>query len=223
MSDKRMARAWKEYQEATAAHYRALGLSATTDETIEGTRGKHAVDVVVRGKRAGVDFLWLVECKWWNRRVSKAAVLTLSSVVQDVGADRGILLSRRGFQSGAPAMATKSNITLTSLEELKTDTEAEYIETQCDDLRRRCENVVSVAYSAGLEKLRSPNENPLDWPDIMLGARAGGLKTAIEEGLGGRWPVGITRKKGDLEGYAFIDNMSDLFASRGLCPEGNRG
>lgn len=66
-----MSPAWKKYQEAAAAYYRELGLSAETDETIVGARGNHAVDVVVRGYRAGVNFLWIVECKWWNRRVPK--------------------------------------------------------------------------------------------------------------------------------------------------------
>ncbi|MBI5341583.1 MAG: restriction endonuclease [Mycolicibacterium rufum] len=145
-----MPPAWKEYQEAAAAYYRELGLSAETDGTIVGARGKHAIDVVVRGYRAGVEFLWLVECKWWNRRVPKAAVLTLSGVMLDVGADRGIILSRRGFQSDAPAMAIKSNVTLTSLEKLKEETESEYIEYRCDRLRRRCEDVLSVIHTSGL-------------------------------------------------------------------------
>lgn len=55
--------AWKEYQEATAAYYRELGLSAQTDFRVVGARGKHAVDVAVRGHRAGVDFFWIVECQ----------------------------------------------------------------------------------------------------------------------------------------------------------------
>ncbi|WP_319451196.1 MULTISPECIES: restriction endonuclease [unclassified Mycobacterium] len=207
-----MSYAWKEYQEEAAAYYRELGLSAETDETIVGARGKHAIDVVVRGHRAGVEFLWLIECKWWNRRVPKAAVLTLGGVMLDVGADRGIMLSRRGFQSGAPAMAAKSNVTLTSLEELKESTASEYIEYRCDRLRRRCDNVVNAIHTSGLEKLRRRDDNPLDWPDIVIGARANQMKTAIEEGLGRRWPVGITRVKDGLESYAFIDNMSDLLA-----------
>lgn len=207
-----MPPAWKEYQEAAAAYYRELGLCAETDETIVGVRGRHAVDVVVRGYRAGVNFLWIVECKWWNRRVPKAAVLTLSGIMLDVGADRGIILSRRGFQSGAPAMATESNISLTSLEEVKEDTKAEYIEYRCDELRRRCESVVSVIHTSGLEALRSQDDDPFDWPDISIGARANGLKTAIEEALGDRWPVGITRVKDGQESYAFIDNMPDLLA-----------
>jgi hypothetical protein len=173
---------------------------------------KHAVDVAVRGYRAGVKFLWLVECKWWDRRVPKAAVVTLSGIMLDVGADRGIVLSRKGFQSGAPAMARKSNITLTSLEELKADTEDEYIEYQCGVLRRKCEAIMTAIHASRLEKLRSRDDNPLDWPDIVIAARAGGLKTAIEEAVGGRWPVGITRVKDGLESYAFLDNMPDFLA-----------
>jgi hypothetical protein len=46
-------------------------------------------------------------------------VAALASVVQDVGADRGILLSETGFQAGAIRLASLSNITLTSLTELK--------------------------------------------------------------------------------------------------------
>lgn len=205
-----MLPAWKEYQEEAAGYYRELGLSAETDETIVGVRGMHEIDVVVRGYRAGVEFLWLVECKCWNRRVPKAAVLTLSGVMLDVGADRGIVLSRRGFQSGAPAMASRSNVTLTSLEELKKETASELVEYRCDQLRRRCERVVNVIHTSGLEKLRRRDDNPFDWPDILMGARADGLKTAIEAALGSRWPVGITRVKDGLESYAFIDNMPDL-------------
>src|SRR6476661_8085263 len=103
-----MVPAWKEYQEATASYYRELGLSAETDASVDGVRGKHSVDVAVRGYRAGVEFLWIVECKYWDRRVPKATVATLSAIVSDVGVDRGIILSRKGFQSGAPAMAQGS-------------------------------------------------------------------------------------------------------------------
>jgi Restriction endonuclease len=205
-----MAPAWKEYQEAAAAHYRALGLFAQTDQVLQGMRGKHAVDIVVRGYRAGVEFLWLVECKWWNRRVPKSVVVTLAGIMQDVGADRGIVLSRRGFQSGASTMANKSNITLTGLDELVADTEDDYIEYQCGVLRKRCEAIIDTLHSSGLEKTRDSKANPLDWPDIVFGARADMLKTAIEEAVSGRWPVTMSRTNDGLVSYAHADNISDF-------------
>src|SRR5262249_38211470 len=62
---------------------------------------------------------WIVECKWWRRAVSKVHVAALANIVQDVGADRGILLTETGFQTGATRLASLSNITLTSLTEWK--------------------------------------------------------------------------------------------------------
>jgi hypothetical protein len=110
---------WRDYQERAADFFRAIGMDANVEECVIGARGQHDVDVVVRASRAGIEQLWVVECKWWRRSVSKLHVAALASVVQDVGADRGILLSETGFQAGAIRLASLSNITLTSLTELK--------------------------------------------------------------------------------------------------------
>lgn len=91
---------WRDYQDESAAFFRSLGLEAATDERIEGARAVHAVDVAVRSNQAGLRQLWIVECKLCKRRVEKVHVLALQSIVQDVGADRGILLSESGFNPG---------------------------------------------------------------------------------------------------------------------------
>ena len=106
---------WRDYQEQAAAFFRDLGLDATTDERITGARATHRVDVAVRARRVGMNQLWIVECKKWQRPVNKEHVAALSDIVKDVGADRGIMLSEPGFQSGAKDLAARSNITLTSL------------------------------------------------------------------------------------------------------------
>jgi hypothetical protein len=112
--------AWREYQERAANFFRSLGLYAKVDERMIGARGQHDVDVVVRGSlAAGIEQIWIVECKFWGRRVDKSHVGNLMTIVNDVGADRGILLSERGFQRGAFRLASLSNITLTSLSGLE--------------------------------------------------------------------------------------------------------
>jgi restriction system protein len=112
-------RSWHDYQEEAATFFRDLGLEATTDETISGARGTHKVDVAVRTKRIGIPQLWIVECKLWRRSVGKLHVLALGNIVQDVGADRGIMLSESGFQAGAIRQAEHSNVTLTDLSDLR--------------------------------------------------------------------------------------------------------
>jgi Restriction endonuclease len=109
---------WKQYQEETAALFRALGCEAEVDAKVAGARAVHNIDVWVKFKRFGLEAKWVIECKYWNSPVPKEKVLALRSVIDDVGADKGILISTAGFQSGAVRASEKTNITLTSLGDL---------------------------------------------------------------------------------------------------------
>lgn len=113
-----MAIAWKEYQEEAASFFRSLGLDASINVTVNGVRTTHDVDVLVKSQHVGFSITWLVECKHWKKRVSKLHVLALREIVSDVGADRGILLSEVGFQSGAIEAANLTNVQVTSLAEV---------------------------------------------------------------------------------------------------------
>ena len=111
---------WREYQEAVAGAFRDLGCSVEVDKTVKGARGKHDIDVNVRFEKFGQDCHWIVECKLWSSRVPKSEVLTLHNIVQDVGADRGLLFTESGFQSGAHTVAQYTNVLLlTSLDEFR--------------------------------------------------------------------------------------------------------
>ena len=110
---------WREFQEETAQIFLAAGCSAEVDATVNGVRGRHKVDVYVTFKKYGIDCSWIIECKDWNSNIPKEKVAALQSIVNDVGADRGVVVSNKGFQSGAVRLANKSNITLASLEDMK--------------------------------------------------------------------------------------------------------
>jgi restriction system protein len=110
---------WEEYQEETADFFRNIGLEANANVTIQGVRTSHDVDVVVRSNLFGFDLLWIIECKHWKEAVSKLHVLALREIVTDLGADRGILVSESGFQSGAVEAANLTNVQLATLAELR--------------------------------------------------------------------------------------------------------
>ena len=109
---------WKQYQEDAASYFRSLGLNADTDITVKGARTSHDVDVLVTSHYVGFDITWVIECKKWKTPVNKLHVLALREIVSDVGADRGILLSESGFQSGAIEAANLTNIQVTSIEDI---------------------------------------------------------------------------------------------------------
>ena len=112
-------KAWKKYQEDAASYFRSLGLDASTDVTVTGVRTSHDIDVLVKSHHVGFDITWIVECKHWKTRISKLHVLALREIVTDIGADRGILLSEVGFQSGAKEAANLTNVQLTSIDEMR--------------------------------------------------------------------------------------------------------
>jgi hypothetical protein len=110
-----MAVDWYDYQEETAAFFRSLGMDAQTNVTVHGVRTQHDIDVLVKMHHVGFEVTWAIECKHWKTKVSKLHVLGLRSIVQEIGADRGILLCEAGFQSGAIEAAQLTNVVVTSL------------------------------------------------------------------------------------------------------------
>jgi len=128
---------WKQYQDETAEFFRGLGCDADVDVKVAGVRAEHKVDVWVRFRRFGFETKWVIECKYWKSAVPKEKVLALKSIVEDVGADRGLLLSAAGFQSGAIRASEKTNITLTDLDGLKETTRGDLISSLLHSLETR--------------------------------------------------------------------------------------
>lgn len=109
---------WRAYQEATAEVFQRLGCNAQVDFRAAGARATHAIDVYATFLRSGILCTWVIECKLWKSRVPKEKVLALKSLIDDLGADRGIIVSEAGFQTGARDAARGTNITLvTSLDD----------------------------------------------------------------------------------------------------------
>lgn len=110
---------WQLYQARAAAVFERLGCSVAVDAAVEGARSTHKVDVAVRFSGWGLPQLWIVECKYLKRRVTKASVETLKSIVDDVGANKGFILSEVGFQPGAISAANITSISLLSIADLQ--------------------------------------------------------------------------------------------------------
>ncbi len=127
---------WQRYQEAAAEFFRSLGLRADVNTTVKGARAAHRIDVRVRFTRYGISHCWVVECKYWKSRVTKEKVMALQSIIQDVGGDKGFLLSESGFQLGARQAAELTNITLTSLADLRAAAEKDLLMASLAEMSR---------------------------------------------------------------------------------------
>ena len=177
---------WRKYQEATAELFGSLGCSAEVDKVVQGARAEHRIDVWVTFSKFGFQNRWTVECKYWNSNVTKEKVMVLKSIVDDVGADRGVIISKTGFQSGAIRATAYTNITLTSLEDLKQTVQDDliqsslyHLESRATCFRHELHNLYSVE-QPGPNQLVSTPLPGVDWKLVM---RATGTLSILEQGF----------------------------------------
>jgi restriction system protein len=77
----------------------------------QGDGGEYKIDVLVTFHAfQGALFLVLVECKHQRRPVEREDVMVLESKMRDVHAQKGLLFSTSGFQSGALVFAATKRI-----------------------------------------------------------------------------------------------------------------
>ena len=71
----------------------------------------------------------------------------LKSIVEDVGADRGILIAESGHQPGARAAASSTNMTLTTFEELRESAKDDLLRIGLSAIFERAARVKERAFS----------------------------------------------------------------------------
>lgn len=203
---------WSEYQEEIAAFFRTLGFESSTNVRVEGTRTSHNVDVLVRPYIAGMDVLWIVECKLWKSRINKEHVFALRQIISDIGADRGFLMAESGFQRGAFEAAVSTNVRLSSLEELVALTSGEISMFKLRSIADRTEVCWNRYWNL-------PKYLRVEWglrPDVLQsdGYRATTIMEDVTAAIGialrGQFPmVGVNRLPGTLQGSSISAESPD--------------
>ena len=74
--------------------------------------GDYQIDIYATFVAMGVQFKVLAECKRYTAPVKRDYVMLLADKVRSIGAQKGILISTSGFQSGAVEYAQKHGIAL---------------------------------------------------------------------------------------------------------------
>jgi hypothetical protein len=76
------------------------------------TGEEYEIDLSFRFQVANAKYLTLIECKHWNQRVGRDVISAFHSVVTDIAAHKGIVVTTKGFESGAVRLAAKNGIAL---------------------------------------------------------------------------------------------------------------
>lgn len=109
-----MPRSWRDLQDCVAQVFSEMGCQVQVGTTVKLPRGTVELDVMVRDTSTVPHSLYVCECKNWAKRIPKSIVHSFRTVVSELGANRGFLISRNGVQSGAREAAEFTNIDLMS-------------------------------------------------------------------------------------------------------------
>jgi len=76
------------------------------------TGNSYKIDLSYSFTISEMSYLNLVECKYWNSHVTREKVGYFKSIIDDLKAHKGIIVTTKGFQSGALKYAKSQNIGL---------------------------------------------------------------------------------------------------------------
>ena len=119
---------WRDLQQWVARVLKECGFSVEIEKKVKTARGTVEIDVyaeeVVNGRR----YIAAVECKNWRARVPQAVIHGFRTVVTDIGANLGYIVSAAGFQSGAFMAAELTNLRLLDWQAFQSEFERSWYE-----------------------------------------------------------------------------------------------
>jgi hypothetical protein len=119
--------------------------------------------------------------------------LAFQSIIDDVGADKGIILSEEGFQSGCFACAARTNILLSSLSELrethKVDLHHAFVDSLLIELERAASRARKLAPTVRTSKADDKFHSWTSKFPIELIGRISVMEMALRSFRDGRLPV----------------------------------
>ncbi|MFH6971521.1 restriction endonuclease [Flavobacterium petrolei] len=204
---------WYNFQEDICNYFRSLGATAETNVSIQGVRTTHDIDILVKTKFLGHDILWIVEAKKWKSKVNKLQVLGLRTIVEDVGADRGFIISENGFQSGAIDSAKNTNVQLTTYENFKQVTK-ESIQSGVIQVYKDRLILLETRYWSHSKKIRRKYslrgeiwDYPVDFSghSLMLTAQM-----AISSAMDNEYPIDLETHSAEKRGNLIANNFQEL-------------
>ncbi len=112
MINESIPKSWRALQSEVAQILSECGLKTQIEKEINTARGKIKVDIYVKDDTQTPPIIYLCECKYWERNVPQNIIHSFRSVVENYGANWGLIISKKGFQKGSYDAATYTNMKL---------------------------------------------------------------------------------------------------------------
>jgi len=103
---------WKDLQNKIGIILTQCNFKVEIEKKVSSTRSLIEIDVYAEEIIDNRKYLVLCECKMWNSNIPQLYIHGLRTVVNDIGANKGYIISTSNFQRGAKDSAEHTNIEL---------------------------------------------------------------------------------------------------------------
>lgn len=103
---------WKDLQIKVAELLTVVGYKCDVEKDIQTVRETINIDVFAANYKEIPTSVILCECKYWDTAVPKTVIHSFRTAVSDFGANHGLIISKKGFQSGSYEAIKNTNILL---------------------------------------------------------------------------------------------------------------
>lgn len=134
---------------------------------LDGPDGPRQIDVLLSGTVGPFEVKTIVECKDYNKNIDVTVIDALFSKLQDVNAQKAVLVARKGFTGGARKKAKRLGISLCTIHSIEHEKWKFEVEIPILITEYACETITpSMIYTAISEQVNF--ENFLTISDVPL-------------------------------------------------------
>lgn len=119
MISRNVPNSWQELQNEVGRILQECGFDVEVEKKTPAVRGAVELDVYAEETVRGRKYAIVCECKYWKTRIPQNVVHGFRTVVQDIGANIGYIISMEGFQSGAISASDLTNLRLVTWHEFQ--------------------------------------------------------------------------------------------------------
>lgn len=110
---------WKDLQNKVGEILRQCNFKVDIERKVESIRSEIEIDVYAEENIDNRRYLILCECKMWNSNIPQLYVHGLRTVINDIGANKGYIISTSNFQKGSINSVENTNVELLNWQEFQ--------------------------------------------------------------------------------------------------------
>lgn len=119
---------WQTLQREVGRILSECGFAVEVEKKVQTVRGVVELDVYAEEELNGRKYSIVCECKNWRARVPQSVVHSFRTVIADIGANAGYIVSVSGFQEGAFNASGQTNVEIVTWEQFQSKFEKSWLE-----------------------------------------------------------------------------------------------